>query len=114
MLMTRDLLAAKPKGRRDYDEFDCSAREQAIRLMAWIRCTESSPRVSVQKGEDPLIESLTADLMREARHGHWGTTQGDAWALLALRDCRVESSRKDTEGRLVWRGHSVPFHLTKM
>jgi uncharacterized protein YfaS (alpha-2-macroglobulin family) len=115
VLMTRDLLAAKTKGHHDYDDFDCPAREQAIRLMAWTKCTDSSPRVSRQMGEDPLIESLSADLMREAREGHWGTTQGDAWAVLALTEyCRsVENGRKDAEGRLVWRGQSVPFRLNK-
>jgi uncharacterized protein YfaS (alpha-2-macroglobulin family) len=115
MVMTRDLLAGKAKGRHDYDDFDCPAREQAIRLMAWVKCTDSSPHVSLKTGDDPLIDSFTEDLMREARDGHWGTTQGNAWAVLALAEyCRsVESSRKTVEGRLVWRGQSVPFHLDK-
>jgi uncharacterized protein YfaS (alpha-2-macroglobulin family) len=115
VFMSRELLTAKSNARHAYDDFDCSAREQAIRLLAWMRCVDSSPRVSRQAGEDPLIESLVTDLTREAQRGHWGTTQGDAWAMLALTEYTrtVEAGSKSTAGRLEWQGHSVPFQLEK-
>jgi len=52
-------------------------------------------------------------LMREQQQAHWGTTQGDAWALLALTEYarRVEGKLQPAEGQLQWGGHSVVFRL---
>jgi uncharacterized protein YfaS (alpha-2-macroglobulin family) len=52
-------------------------------------------------------------LMREQRDGHWETTQGDAWALLALTEYarRVEGGIQPAAGEIRWRGQTVPFRL---
>jgi len=83
--------------------FGCSAREGSIRLLAW---TQYRP-------DDPVVDRLVDDLMREQRQAHWGTTQGNAWALLALTEYarRVEGKLQLAEGRLTWGGQSVAFHL---
>ena len=51
--------------------------------------------------------------MREQREAHWGTTQGDAWALLALTEYsrRVEGSLQPAAGNLGWGEESIPFRL---
>ena len=51
--------------------------------------------------------------MREQREAHWETTQGDAWALLALTEYsrRVEGALQPAAGELRWRGQTIPFRL---
>jgi uncharacterized protein YfaS (alpha-2-macroglobulin family) len=51
--------------------------------------------------------------MREQGDAHWGTTQGDAWALLALTEYsrRVEGPLQPASGELRWRGEIIPFRL---
>jgi uncharacterized protein YfaS (alpha-2-macroglobulin family) len=102
--MSEDLLRPNWVRRLINEErFGCSAREKAVRLLAWVRHRPGEPRV------DRLVD----DLMREQKEAHWGTTQGDAWALLALTEYarRVETRRDPAEGQLTWLGSSVAFHL---
>jgi uncharacterized protein YfaS (alpha-2-macroglobulin family) len=103
--MARELLSTNLLA-REYDErrFDCSARERAIRLLAWTRF----------KADDPRVEGLAQDLMNEQEQAHWGTTQGDAWGLLALAEHarRVEGAPQPAEGRLVWGDRAIPFTLS--
>jgi uncharacterized protein YfaS (alpha-2-macroglobulin family) len=89
--------------RVDEDRFGCTAREQAIRLLAW---TQYRPT-------DSVIDGLVSDLMREQKQAHWGTTQGDAWALLALTEYgrQVEGKLQAAEGRLICGGETIPFRL---
>jgi uncharacterized protein YfaS (alpha-2-macroglobulin family) len=89
--------------RIDEDRFGCTAREQAIRLLAW---TQYRPT-------DSVIDGLVSDLMREQKQAHWGTTQGDAWALLALTEYgrQVEGKLQAAEGRLICGGETIPFRL---
>ena len=51
--------------------------------------------------------------MRDQKQAHWGTTQGDAWSLLALTEYarQVEGQRQPAEGQLKWGAQSIPFHL---
>ena len=51
--------------------------------------------------------------MRGQQQAHWGTTQGDAWALLALTEYarQVEGKLQPAEGRLVCGEQTFPFHL---
>jgi hypothetical protein len=51
--------------------------------------------------------------MREQSQAHWGSTQGNAWALLALTEYlrRVEGSLQPAAGELRWRGQTIPFRL---
>ena len=103
--MIRELLSTNVLA-REYDDrrFDCSARERAIRLLAWTRF----------KPADPQVDGLARDLMNEQEQAHWGTTQGDAWALLALTEYarRVEGAPEPATGRLVWGEQVLPFELT--
>jgi uncharacterized protein YfaS (alpha-2-macroglobulin family) len=90
-------------GQFDEDRFGCPAREQAIRLLAWTR----------YRPTDSVIDGLVSDLMREQREAHWGTTQGDAWALLALTEYarQVEGKLQPAEGKLICGGETIPFQL---
>jgi uncharacterized protein YfaS (alpha-2-macroglobulin family) len=102
--MVRELLTTNGICRRKVSEdFDCPPREMAIRLLAWVRfqpgCRE--------------VPALFDALMREQREAHWGTTQGDAWALLALTEYsrRLEGALQPAAGELRWGGQTVPFRL---
>jgi len=99
-----DLLSGGAAARSSDDSrFGCPAREQAIRLLAWIH----------YRPEDTLVDSLVSDLMREQKHAHWQTTQGNAWALLALTEYarQVETKRQPTDGQLQYAGQTFSFHL---
>jgi uncharacterized protein YfaS (alpha-2-macroglobulin family) len=83
--------------------FGCAAREVSIRLLAWLNC---QPDASV-------IDALVSNLMREQRAAHWGTTQANAWALLALTEYarRIETRLEPAEATLRFAGQSIPFRL---
>ena len=83
--------------------FGCSAREAAVQLLAWIQ----------YRPEDAMVDRLVGDLMREQKQARWETTQGDAWALLALTEYarRVETTRQPADGQLQYAGQTIPFHL---
>ena len=102
--MVAELLRpASASRQRSETPFGCSAREDAIRLLAW---TQYRP-------DDLVVDRLASDLMREQHQAHWGTTQGNAWALLALTEYarRVEGKLQPAEGQLQWGGQSVAFRL---
>jgi uncharacterized protein YfaS (alpha-2-macroglobulin family) len=102
--MARELLTTnRPSRRVEPDGFDCPSRELAIRLLAWIRLQPESWEV----------QSLFDALMREQGEAHWETTQGDAWALLALTEYsrRVEGPLQPAAGELRWRGQTIAFQL---
>jgi uncharacterized protein YfaS (alpha-2-macroglobulin family) len=102
--MARELLTTnRPSRRVEPDGFDCPSRELAIRLLAWIRLQPKSSEV----------QSLFDALLREQGEAHWETTQGDAWALLALTEYsrRVEGPLQPAAGELRWRGETNPFQL---
>ena len=85
------------------DHFDCDARAEAARLLAWIS----------YQPNDPLIDRLVDDLMRDQKDAHWRTTQGNAWGLLALTDYakRVETKRQPVDSQLSYAGQTFSFHL---
>jgi uncharacterized protein YfaS (alpha-2-macroglobulin family) len=89
--------------RRLEASFGCPAREEAIRLLAWIRFQPA----------DLTVDRFVDDLMRDQKQAHWGTTQGDAWSLLALTEYarQVEGRLQPAEGQLKWGGQSVSFRL---
>jgi alpha-2-macroglobulin len=102
--MIADLLrSGSPGASRDDRRFGCASREEAIRLLAWTR----------YQPENPVIDRLVNDLMHEQKQAHWGTTQGNAWALLALTEYarRVETRPDCGEGKLECAGQTISFHL---
>ena len=102
--MIGQLLKPQAASRRRVEpSFGCPAREQAIRLLAWAH---------YQPG-NLIIDRLVDDLMRDQKQAHWGTTQGDAWSLLALTEYarQVEGKLQPAEGHLQWGGQTVDFQL---
>ncbi len=102
--MARELLITNQIGRLTTpQDFDCPPREQAIRLLAWLRLHPQGREVAF----------LFDELMREQQEGHWGTTQGDAWALLSLAEYsrRLEGVSPPIDGELRWRGQALLFRL---
>ncbi|HLX70553.1 MAG TPA: alpha-2-macroglobulin family protein [Verrucomicrobiae bacterium] len=102
--MIHDLLQTNSTARWDYEgRFDCGAREDAVRLLAWIS----------YRPEDSSVDKLVDDLMRDQKNAHWETTQGNAWGLLALTEYarRVEIKRRPADGQLSYDGQSIPFHV---
>ena len=102
--MVDELLKPAPAPSTANDEwFGCGARETAIRLLAWVQ----------HRPDDPIVDKLVADLMRDRRGAHWTTTQGNAWALLALTEyaARVEKKLNPAQGTITWGAQSAPFQL---
>jgi uncharacterized protein YfaS (alpha-2-macroglobulin family) len=83
--------------------FGCPARELAIRLLAATAC-----------GADAgTTEKLFLALQAEEKNGHWYTTQGNAWALLALHDYirKTETGAAPGAGTLSWGEERKEFKL---
>ncbi len=103
--MIEELLKPASKRTRALDDsrFGCLAREEAIRLLAW----------SQYRPDNGVLDRFVDDLMREQKEAHWGTTQGDAWALLALTEYArlVEGKLQSADGAIRWNDQTVSFHL---
>ncbi len=95
-----DPRAPAPEG---FSWFGGAARERAIQLLAWSR---HQPR-AVEVGR------LTKELLGYRANGHWGTTQQNAWALLALARyyAAAEAGEKNVKGTLVTGAKEQPFQL---
>ena len=103
-VMAEELLTGKPAVRvSEGDWFGSPARALAVRLLAWCRL----------RPQDPQVDRLVTELLAGRRDGHWLTTQGNAWPLLALTEYarRVEKSAKPLAGTVAWEGRSFPFEL---
>jgi uncharacterized protein YfaS (alpha-2-macroglobulin family) len=85
--------------------FGCIAREDALHLLAWTLHDPHSPRV----GE------MATELFSRRAGGHWITTQGNAWSILALSTYlgRVERGNPKAAGEVVWAGRQQPFALSR-
>jgi uncharacterized protein YfaS (alpha-2-macroglobulin family) len=99
------LLDPREPAPESFSWFGGAARERAIRLLAWSRFQPKS-------GEIPR---LVNELLASRRNGEWGTTQNNAWALMALSDYFrvVEKGGKDVAGTLLAAGETIPFAVTK-
>ncbi|MSS99973.1 MAG: hypothetical protein EXS29_01505 [Pedosphaera sp.] len=102
--MAEELLAGKPSvrgGERDW--FGSPSRALATRLLAWCRLHP----------QNPMVDRLVTELLAARRDGHWLTTQGNAWPLLAITEYarRVEGAAKPVAGVVTWDGQSHPFEL---
>lgn len=96
--------ASGPRAASD-DWFGNGARETAVRLLAWTR----------HRPSDPLVDKLVAELMESQKRSHWTTTQGNAWALLALTEyaTHVEQKLQPAAGSLTWGRQTVAFRLSE-
>jgi alpha-2-macroglobulin len=85
--------------------FGCIAREDALHLLAWTLHDPRSPRVA----------EMATELFSHRSGGHWITTQGNAWSILALSTYleRVERGNPKSAGEIVWAGSKRPFALNK-
>jgi alpha-2-macroglobulin len=102
--MTEQLLAATAGARPSTeDPFGSPARQKAIRLLACV-CARS---------DAAGVDGWVADLMNEQKEGQWTTTQGNAWALLALTEYgrRIEGTAKACAGELLCGTEAFPFRL---
>jgi uncharacterized protein YfaS (alpha-2-macroglobulin family) len=86
------------------DLFWSRSRDAAVRLLAWCRLQPSSPEV----------EKLVAELEGDRLAGHWATTQGDCWSMLALGEYfrHVEKRDANIHGTLAWNGRTEPISVT--
>src|SRR5260221_3208297 len=116
--MGEELLRMNVPGKHSgADPFACDARELATRLLATASCRPGSDEA------DALFEQL----QRQRRNGHWVTTQGNAWAVLALHRYlggsskhQIPSSREASStkfqvaGALMWGNQREPFELASV
>lgn len=102
--MVDELLAA-PKARSADDEswFWSPARSVALQLLCWTRYRTKSPQT----------DALAEQLFELRRGGHWWTTQGNVWSLLAMGDylARTERDNRATSAHLSWGGEKSTLKL---
>ena len=99
----RELLTVDPLEQSGAGAFGCPARSKAVRLLAAITC-----------GVNPhSAETLFSDLMAEQKHGHWTTTQGNAWSLLALHEFirQTETGAQPAAGAITWGAETAEFKI---
>lgn len=104
--MVAQLLDPKPPAPEPLSWFSDAARERAIQLLAWSR----------YKPKDPEVARLVKELLGYRKSGHWGTTQTNAWALLALTRyyAAVEKGAPPVvSGDIIAHGEPTPFRVTK-
>jgi uncharacterized protein YfaS (alpha-2-macroglobulin family) len=103
--MVDDLLSFKTAAPETFSWFGGAARERAVQLLAWSRYKPKAAEVG----------RLTKELLGFRMNGHWGTTQQNAWALLALARyyTAAEDGGKPVKGTLVRGANELPFHVTK-
>ena len=83
--------------------FGNNARELALQLLAQSRLNPGGPE----------SQRLTRKLIATQRHGHWNTTQGNAWALWALAEVsRASTATSAIRGEIQFHDRTVPFFLS--
>ena len=106
--MIRALLQPGPRDQErpdGWNEFASTSVVDGMRLLAWCRF----------QPQDPAVEAKADRLLDDRSHadGTWQTTQGNAWALLAMtayaRD--VEKPVPNAAGTVVLGERSQPFQL---
>ncbi|MEI9893343.1 MAG: alpha-2-macroglobulin family protein [Chthoniobacter sp.] len=87
----------------DDDWFWSSSRDTAMRLLAWGR----------HQPDSPVVGQLVAELLGRRTGGHWMTTQGNCWSLLALSDYfrNTEKPGNQVTGTLTWQGKAEPVDV---
>jgi uncharacterized protein YfaS (alpha-2-macroglobulin family) len=61
------------------------------------------------------VDELAVELFQRRSNGHWGTTQANAWSLLALSSYlrQVETGDKNATGQISWDTATAPFSVSK-
>ncbi len=87
----------------DYRWFGSLARTAALRLLAWVRF----------RPQDPEVDRLAGELFSLRQGGDWITTQGNAWAVLAMADYvrAVEQPGRKSSGTVAWGEQKQTFSL---
>jgi uncharacterized protein YfaS (alpha-2-macroglobulin family) len=106
----KSLLAAKlleeklPVPARSTSFFESSERAKAIRLLA----------IQAIQPANSQAETLMKELLVQRKHGHWYTTQGNAWSLLAIHRqiLATEGNAQPDSGAITWGEASRDFTLT--
>ena len=83
--------------------FGGPARERAVQLFAWMLYNPKAPEVA----------KLVKELLAFRNNGHWGTTQQNAWALMALARYYtiIEKGSPDVRATLLAAGKEFPVVL---
>ncbi|MEP6956212.1 MAG: alpha-2-macroglobulin family protein, partial [Chthoniobacterales bacterium] len=101
-----DQLLAGPATDEAYVEqwFGSVVRENALHLFAW----------SLHQPRSPRVDELALELFARRANGHWSTTQGNAWSLLALSSYlrNVENGSRVAAGTIAWGGAKKTFALS--
>jgi uncharacterized protein YfaS (alpha-2-macroglobulin family) len=86
--------------------FGSIERENALQLLAW---TQAQPK-------NPRIDQLAVELFARRANGHWGTTQSNAWSLLALGSYlrQVETGAREASGSVAWGGATNRFAVSDL
>jgi uncharacterized protein YfaS (alpha-2-macroglobulin family) len=85
--------------------FGSVVRENALQLFAWSQYQPKSPRV----------DQLALELFARRANGHWSTTQGNVWSLLALTSYlrQVENGSRESSGTVSWGTAASRFALSE-
>lgn len=112
--MTEELLRPLKAEGSEEDAFWSNSRDAAIRLLAW----------SQFRPEGPEVETTVNELLGQREGGHWLTTQGNAWSLIAFSTYlrHVEKPAARIDGSLAWGERNekfaietkAPFHRVEM
>ncbi|MEP6957067.1 MAG: hypothetical protein ABI883_09580, partial [Chthoniobacterales bacterium] len=101
-----DQLLAGPATDEAYVEqwFGSVVRENALHLFAW----------SLHQPQAPRVDELALELFARRSNGHWSTTQGNAWSLLALASYlrNVENGSHTAAGTIAWGDAKKTFALS--
>jgi uncharacterized protein YfaS (alpha-2-macroglobulin family) len=88
-----ELLNPRLASRPGVGRFSSPAAELGAQLVAWLGA----------RPEDPEVDRLLTTLFASIRAGHWGTTQGNAWALWAVSEYAAKVEPKDGTAQGTWR-----------
>lgn len=101
--MVDDLMQSADQAPTESEWFWYRSRSTAIQLLSWMHYQPKSNRV----------EGIANDLFAQRRQGHWWTTQGNAWSLLAMGEylTKIEGENHTANGKLQWGGETKQFAL---
>jgi len=101
--MIENLLDPKVTSPAAESWFGGPARDRAVQLFAW----------TLYQPKAPEVAKLVKELLAFRQKGHWGTTQNNAWALIALARyyAAAEKGSADVSATLLAAGSSFPIQL---